>query len=59
MRRLMREELEPLHEHLDQVENARSGQPQPVRNVHGRQRVPVRREVDDHYRDEYGKDEES
>ncbi|KAK3193238.1 hypothetical protein Dsin_024548 [Dipteronia sinensis] len=59
MRRLMREGLEPLHEYLDQVENARSGQPQPVRNVHGRQRVPVRREVDDYYGDEYSKEEES
>ncbi|KAK2649529.1 hypothetical protein Ddye_017018 [Dipteronia dyeriana] len=30
MRQLMREELEPLHECLDQVENARVEQPQPV-----------------------------
>ncbi|KAK2649247.1 hypothetical protein Ddye_016736, partial [Dipteronia dyeriana] len=29
MRQLMREELEPLHECLDQVENARVEQPQP------------------------------
>ncbi|KAK3221901.1 hypothetical protein Dsin_008926 [Dipteronia sinensis] len=59
MRRLMREELELLHESLDQVENSRAEQPQPVRNVRGRQKVPVRREVDDYYRDEYGEEEES
>ncbi|KAK0602129.1 hypothetical protein LWI29_030609 [Acer saccharum] len=59
MRQLMREELDHLHERLDQVENARAEQPQPVPQARGRQRVPVRREVNDYYGDEYGEEEES
>ncbi|KAK0601078.1 hypothetical protein LWI29_021103 [Acer saccharum] len=59
MRRLMREELYHLHERLDQVENARAEQPQLVPQARGRQRVPVRREVNDYYGDEYGEEEES
>ncbi|KAK0578166.1 hypothetical protein LWI29_006167 [Acer saccharum] len=37
MRQLMREELEHLYERLDQVENARAEQPQPVPQARGRQ----------------------
>ncbi|TXG53754.1 hypothetical protein EZV62_019010 [Acer yangbiense] len=59
MKWLMREELEHLHECLDQVENASAEQPQPVPQAHGRERVPVRREVNDYYGNEYGEEEES
>ncbi|TXG53753.1 hypothetical protein EZV62_019009 [Acer yangbiense] len=59
MKWLMREELEHLHERLDQVENARVEQPQPIPQAHGRERVPVRREVNDYYGNEYGEEEEN
>ncbi|KAK0589150.1 hypothetical protein LWI29_010355 [Acer saccharum] len=59
MKWVMREELEHLHERLDQVENACTEQPQPVPQARGRERVPVRREVNDYYEDEYGEEEES
>ena len=42
MRRMMRGELEHLHERLDQVENARVEQPQPVPQARGREGAPVR-----------------
>ncbi|KAH9698149.1 Endonuclease [Citrus sinensis] len=51
MRRMMRAELELIHEHLDQVENARAGQPQLVPKARRRERAPTRGEIDDYYRD--------
>ena len=53
MRRIIRVELEHIHEHLDQVENARIGQLQPIPQIHKRERAPARGEIDDDYRDEY------
>ena len=53
IRRIMRAELEVIHERLDQVENTRAGQPQPVPQARRRERVPARGEIDDYYRDEY------
>ena len=52
MRRMMRGELEQLHERLDKVENARAEQPRPVPQACRRERVPVREEVHDYYGDE-------
>ena len=59
MRRMMRAELELIHEHLDQVENARVGQSQPVSKACRRERAPTRGEIDDYYRDEYDEGEDS
>ncbi|KAK4841756.1 hypothetical protein QYF36_009976 [Acer negundo] len=49
---MMRGELEQLHERLDQVENSRTEQPQPVPGAGRRERVPVREEVNDYYGDD-------
>jgi hypothetical protein len=57
MRRMMRGELEHLHERLDQVENTHSEQPQPVLRARGREGALVREEVNNYYGDEYGKKE--
>ncbi|KAH9658312.1 hypothetical protein KPL70_023438 [Citrus sinensis] len=56
---MMRAELELIHEHLDQVENARVGQSQPVSKACRRERAPTRGEIDDYYRDEYDEGEDS
>ena len=53
MRRMMRGELELIHERLDRVENTRARQPQPVPQARRRERARVRGEIDDYYRDEY------
>ena len=53
MRRMMRAELEYIHERLDQVENTCVGQPQPVPQAHKRERALARGKIDDYYRDEY------
>ncbi|KAI9193920.1 hypothetical protein LWI28_001349 [Acer negundo] len=52
MRWMMKGELEQLHERLDQVENSRTEQPQPVPHTRKRERVPVREEVNDYYGDD-------
>ena len=52
MRRIMRAELELIHERLDWVETTRVGQPQPVPQAHRRERALARGEIDDYYRDE-------
>ncbi|KAK4856333.1 hypothetical protein QYF36_016406 [Acer negundo] len=49
MRRMMRGELEQLHELLDQVENSRTELPQ---RACRRERVSVRKEVNDYYGDD-------
>ncbi|KAH9680122.1 Endonuclease [Citrus sinensis] len=59
MRRMMRAELELIHERLDQVENTRAGQPQPVPQAHRRERAPTKGEIDNYYRDEYDEGEDS
>lgn len=53
MRRLMRVELEHIHERLDQAENARAQQPQRISQAHRRERDPAREDVDDYYGNEY------
>ncbi|KAH9658215.1 hypothetical protein KPL70_023405 [Citrus sinensis] len=59
MRRTMKAKLEHTHECLDQVENTCAGQPQPVPQSHMRDRAPVRREIDDYYKDGYDEKEDS
>ncbi|KAH9792509.1 hypothetical protein KPL71_004153 [Citrus sinensis] len=59
MRRMMRVELELIHERLDRVENTRAGQPQPVPQTRKRERAPVRGEIDYYYRDEYDEGDDS
>ncbi|KAH9734804.1 hypothetical protein KPL71_017514 [Citrus sinensis] len=49
MRRMMRPELELIHERLDQVENTRVGQPQPIPQARRRERALIRGEIDDYY----------
>ncbi|KAK0572561.1 hypothetical protein LWI29_033492 [Acer saccharum] len=58
MRRMMKGELDQLHERLDQVENARAEQPQPIPLAHRRERVPVREEVNDYYGDDNDMEED-
>ena len=48
MRRMMRGELEQLHERLDKVESTRAEQPRPVPQARRRERVPVREEIHDY-----------
>ncbi|KAI9154064.1 hypothetical protein LWI28_020487 [Acer negundo] len=52
MRRMMRGELEQLHERLDQMDNSHTEQPQPVPQARRREGVPVREEVNDYYGDD-------
>ncbi|KAL5776923.1 hypothetical protein ACOSP7_009849 [Xanthoceras sorbifolium] len=52
MGRLLRAEMEPIHERLDRVENTRAEQPPPVPQARRRERVPVREEVHDYYGDD-------
>ncbi|KAH9780480.1 hypothetical protein KPL71_008094 [Citrus sinensis] len=59
MRRMMRVELELIHEHLDRMENTRARQPQPVPQARRKERAPVRGEIDDYYRDGYDEGEDS
>ena len=47
---MMRAKIELIHEHFDQVENTRVGQPQPVPQARRRERTSVREEIDDYYR---------
>ena len=49
MRRMLRGELEQLHERVDRIENARVEQPQHVPHAHRRERVPVRGDAPDYY----------
>ncbi|XP_057487761.1 uncharacterized protein LOC130773830 [Actinidia eriantha] len=59
MRQMMRGELEQLHERLDQLENSRAEQQQPVPRARRREGAPVREEVNNYYGDEYGEEEDS
>ncbi|KAH9792603.1 hypothetical protein KPL71_004191 [Citrus sinensis] len=59
MRMMMRVELELIHERLDQVENTRAAQPQPVPRARKRERAPAKGEIDDYCRDEYDEGEDS
>ena len=55
----MKAELEHIHEHLDQVENTRAGQPQIVPQARQRERASAGGEIDDYYKDEYDEGEDS
>jgi hypothetical protein len=44
MRRVMKTEMDQIHERIDQMENRREEQPQNGRNLHRRGRVPPREE---------------
>ena len=60
MRKVLRAEMQQVHEWIDRVENARVEQPQNVPNVHKRQRVQlkeVRVENEEYYGDNF--DEEN
>ena len=59
MRRMMRDELELIHERLDQVENKLVGQPQLVPQARRKERAPAKGEIDDYYRDKYDEEEDS
>ena len=48
MRRMMRAELEHIHDRLDQVENTRVGQPKPIPQARRRDRAPASGEIDDY-----------
>ncbi|KAL5779425.1 hypothetical protein ACOSQ2_010162 [Xanthoceras sorbifolium] len=52
MGRLLRAEMEPIHERLDRVENTCAEQPPPVPQARRRERVPIREEVHDYYGDD-------
>ncbi|KAL5820917.1 hypothetical protein ACOSQ3_022799 [Xanthoceras sorbifolium] len=52
MGRLLRAEMELIHERLDRVENTRAEQPPLVPQARRRERVPVREEVNDYYGDD-------
>ena len=56
---MMRAELKHIHEHLNQIENARAGQPQPIPNARRRERAPAREEIDDYCTNEYDEGEDS
>ena len=58
MKRMMRGELEQVHERLDRVENARREQPQMAANVRRRGRVQPRIEEEEYYRDEIDEEED-
>ncbi|GMN73364.1 hypothetical protein TIFTF001_055718 [Ficus carica] len=48
MKRVMRLELEQIHERIDRMENTRVDQPQPAPNVRRRERVQPRHEAEDY-----------
>ena len=50
--------LEHIHEDLDQVENTRAGQLQPVPQAQMRERAPTIVEINDYYRNEYNERED-
>jgi hypothetical protein len=49
MRRVMKIEMEQVHERIDQMENRREEQKQNGRNLRRRERVPAREEEEEHY----------
>jgi hypothetical protein len=56
MRRVMKMEMEQIHERIDQMENRREEQPQNCCNLRRRERVPSREEDEERYG--FGIDEE-
>ena len=47
MKRVMRLELEQIHEQIKRMENTRVDQPQPTPNVRGREKVQRRHKAED------------
>ena len=58
MRRVMKIEMEQVHERIDQTENRREEQPQNGHNLRRRERVPPREEDEEHYRSSFDEEED-
>ena len=58
MRRVMKIEMEQVHEWIDQMENRREEQPQNSRNLRRRERVPTREEDEEHYGSGFDEEED-
>ena len=59
IRGMIKAELTHINECLDQVENTSVGQPQPIPQARRREKALVREWIDEYYRDEYDKREDS
>uniref|UniRef100_A0A2N9IG11 Reverse transcriptase n=1 Tax=Fagus sylvatica TaxID=28930 RepID=A0A2N9IG11_FAGSY len=58
MRRVMKIEMEQVHERIDQMENRREEQPQNGRNLRRRERVPAREEEEERYGSGFDEEED-
>jgi hypothetical protein len=58
MRRVMKMEMEQVHERIDQMENRSEEQPQNGRNLRRRERVPPREEDEEHYGSGFDEEED-
>jgi len=58
MRRVMKMEMEQVHERIDQMENRREEQPQNGRNFCRRERVPPREEDEERYGSGFDEEED-
>ena len=58
MRRVMKMEMEQVHERIDQMENRREEQPQNGRNLRRRERVPPREEDEERYGSSFDEEED-
>uniref|UniRef100_A0A2N9II85 RNA-directed DNA polymerase n=1 Tax=Fagus sylvatica TaxID=28930 RepID=A0A2N9II85_FAGSY len=58
MRRVMKIEMEQVHERIDQMENRREEQKQNGRNLRRRERVPVREEEEERYGSGFDEEED-
>ena len=58
MRRVMKMEMEQVHERIDQMENRREEQPQNGRNLRRRERVPSREEDEERFGSGFDEEED-
>ncbi|GMY33372.1 putative cysteine-rich receptor-like protein kinase 9 [Fagus crenata] len=58
MRRVMKIEMEQVHERIDQMENRREEQPQNGRNLRRRERIPPRQEDEKRYGSGFDEEED-
>jgi hypothetical protein len=58
MRRVMKTEMDQIHERIDQMENRREEQPQNGCNLHRRGRVPPREEDEECYGSGFDEEED-
>ena len=58
MRRVMKIEMEQVHERIDQMKNRREEQPQNGRNLRRRERVPAREEEEERYGSGFDEEED-